>query len=104
MDGAEMQQIEETKQESELEKSAAESLVLTDSPETIPKKKQHADDVWMMQCIFCILLLLSIFVLHWIRADFSASLQQMYVQHVQEPAPAWLANWIQQIEQWIKQA
>lgn len=99
-----MQQIEETKQESELEKSAAESLVLTDSPETIPKKKQHADDVWMMQCIFCILLLLSIFVLHWIRADFSASLQQMYVQHVQEPAPAWLANWIQQIEQWIKQA
>ena len=65
-------------------------------------KKGRSDDVMMTQCIFCIILVLSMFALHWISSDFQKELLILYKEKVIAPAEPFLANVIETAEQWFR--
>ncbi|MBQ8687450.1 MAG: hypothetical protein IJ512_02725 [Ruminococcus sp.] len=66
------------------------------------RTKNRSDDVMMTQCIFCMILVLSIFGLHWISADFQEALLALYEEKVSAPAEPFLAHITEAAEQWFK--
>lgn len=66
-----------------------------------PEKKQRADDVAMVQCMLCVLLVLSMFVLHWLRPEWQEMLLGQYAQHRAAPAVAWLEELLRAVQQWM---
>lgn len=66
------------------------------------EKKQHADDVALTQCILCILLVLAMFVLHWLRPEWQTMLLSQYTAYRDAPPVAWLDSILQAIQDWMK--
>ena len=66
-----------------------------------PEKKQRADDVAMVQCMLCVLLVLSMFVLHWLRPEWQEMLLGQYALHRAAPAAAWLEELLRAVQQWM---
>ena len=66
-----------------------------------PEKKQRADDVAMVQCMLCVLLVLSMFVLHWLRPEWQEMLLRQYALHRAAPAAAWLEKLLRAVQQWM---
>ena len=48
-----------------------ETIHLSDTP--APRKPQHADDIALTQCILCLLLVLCVFGLHWLKPEWQIS-------------------------------
>lgn len=65
------------------------------------EKKHRSDDVMLTQCIFCLVLVLSVFGLSWIHAGFQEELLTLYEQKVSAPPEPFLARLIEAAEQWF---
>ena len=63
---------------------------------------QRADDVAMTQCILCILLVLILFVLHWLKPEWQSMLLQQYIQYRNAPPLQWLDQLLHSIQQWMQ--
>lgn len=65
-------------------------------------KKQKSDEVFMTQCILCVLLVFSIFVIHWINSDFQEKILSIYNTHLHAPAENTIMEFVEKIESWFK--
>ncbi|MBQ8823746.1 MAG: hypothetical protein IJZ64_00770 [Ruminococcus sp.] len=65
-------------------------------------KKQKSDDVFMTQCILCVVLVFSIFVIHWIDSDFQEKILSIYNTHLHAPAENVIMEFVEKIESWFK--
>lgn len=70
---------------------------------TVPKKKQHADDVVLTQCILCVLLVLLFFALHWLKPEWQSSLIAAYMSHRDAAPVAWLDKLLESFQAWLTQ-
>jgi|GEM_PF-495744 len=62
--------LERDKPETEITDSTIPNLETIHLAESAsPKKSQHADDIALTQCILCMVLVLSVFALHWLKPD-----------------------------------
>ena len=65
--------LERDKPETEITDSTIPNLETIHLAESAsPKKSQHADDIALTQCILCMVLVLSVFALHWLKPDWQA--------------------------------
>ena len=55
----------------------------------------------MVQCMLCVLLVLSMFVLHWLRPEWQEMLLGQYALHRAAPAAAWLEELLRAVQQWM---
>lgn len=94
----------------EKEKSQQEEIQSTSIPvlepihisgETHMQKPQHADDVALTQCILCVVLVLCIFALHWLKPEWQEMLLTQYAAKRDAPPVAWLDSLLQAVQQWI---
>ena len=76
-----------------------ETIHLAESAST--KKSQHADDIALTQCILCMVLVLSVFALHWLKPDWQAFLLAQYAAKRDAPPVAWLDDLLRAVQQWI---
>ncbi|WP_295216102.1 hypothetical protein [Ruminococcus sp.] len=87
---------------------ALEESQVTSIPEPIhitgevkQKKEQHADDVALTQCILCVILVLCVFALHWLKPEWQEMLLTQYAIHRDAPPVAWLDHFLKAVQQWI---
>ncbi len=66
------------------------------------KKKSPGDDVMLTQCILCLILVLSVFLLKFISDDFQRELLSIYKENTSAPAESAIAKIIETIEEWFK--
>ena len=71
--------LERDKPETEITDSTIPNLETIHLAESAsPKKSQHADDIALTQCILCMVLVLSVFALHWLKPDWQAFFLAQY--------------------------
>lgn len=93
---------ERDKSETETEESGMPGLETIHLAEPVsPKKSQHADDIALTQCILCMVLVLSVFALHWLKPDWQAFLLAQYAAKRDAPPVAWLDDLLRAVQQWI---
>lgn len=66
------------------------------------KKKTSGDDVMLTQCILCLVLVLSVFLLKFISDDFQHKLLSIYSEKLNAPAEPFILKMIGTIEAWFK--
>ena len=66
------------------------------------KKKTSGDDVMLTQCILCLVLVLSVFLLKFIRADFQHKLLSIYSEKMNAPAEPFIIKIVEAVETWFK--
>ena len=77
-----------------------ETIHLSDTP--APRKPQHADDIALTQCILCLLLVLCVFGLHWLKPEWQIMLLEQYAAKRDAPPVLWLDQLLRAVQQWIK--
>lgn len=65
------------------------------------EKVQHADDVALTQCILCVVLVLCVFALYWLKPEWQEMLLTQYAMHSDAPPAAWLNSLLEAVQQWI---
>lgn len=76
-----------------------ETIHLSDTP--APRKPQHADDIALTQCILCLLLVLCVFGLHWLKPEWQVMLLEQYAAKRDAPPVLWLDQLLRAVQQWI---
>ena len=89
-----------------------ETIHLSDTP--APRKPQHADDIALTQCILCLLLVLCVFGLHWLKPEWQIltdlhtadpewqiMLLEQYAAKRDAPPVLWLDQLLRAVQQWI---
>ncbi len=71
------------------------------NPQDVRPEKHRSDDVMLTQCIFCIVLVLSVLGLHWVSRDFQEGLLTLYQEKISAPAEPFLARIMEAVEQWM---
>lgn len=66
------------------------------------KKDGKSDDVMLTQCILCLILVLSVFLLRFISEEFQKELLAMYSDKTNAPAEPFIADILEAIEAWFK--
>lgn len=66
-------------------------------------KPQRADDVALTQCILCMVLVLCVFALHWLKPEWQTLLLEQYASHRDAPPIQWLDALLQAAKQWMQQ-
>lgn len=66
------------------------------------RKKSSGDDVMLTQCILCLILALSVFLLKFISDDFQNELLSIYKEKTSAPAEPFIIKIIEIIEAWFK--
>lgn len=66
------------------------------------KKKGSGDDVMLTQCILCLMLVLSVFLLKFISDDFQGELLSIYKEKTSASAEPFVAKIVEMIEAWFK--
>lgn len=66
------------------------------------KKKTSGDDVMLTQCILCLVLVLSIFLIKFISVDFQHNLLSIYSEKMNAPAEPFILKIIETVETWFK--
>ena len=64
-------------------------------------KPQHADDIALTQCILCLLLVLCVFGLHWLKPEWQTMLLEQYAAKRDAPPVLWLDQLLRAVQQWI---
>ena len=67
------------------------------------QKQQHADDVALTQCILCVILVLCVFSLHWLKPEWQELLLAQYMEKREAAPILWLDGFLQAIQQWLMQ-
>lgn len=94
-----MEEFKENDMEKRQEMTSSEPIQIIG--DTVPKKEQHADDVALTQCILCVVLVLCVFALHWIKPEWQEMLLTQYAAHRDAPPIAWLDSFLKAVQQWI---
>lgn len=76
-----------------------ETIHLSDTP--APRKPQHADDIALTHCILCLLLVLCVFGLHWLKPEWQTMLLEQYAAKRDAPPVLWLDQLLRAVQQWI---
>ncbi len=66
------------------------------------RKKSSGDDVMLTQCILCLMLALSVFLLKFISDDFQGELLSIYNEKTSAPAAPFIVKIMETIEAWFK--
>ncbi len=82
------------------ENSAAEPLYIDRRERR--RTSTRSDDIMMTQCIFCLILALSVFALHWVSPPFQTQLLALYKQQTALPPPPFLQDIITSAEAWFR--
>ena len=94
--------LERDKPETEITDSTIPNLETIHLAESAsPKKSQHADDIALTQCILCMVLVLSVFALHWLKPDWQAFFLAQYTAKRDAPPVAWLDELLRAVQQRI---
>ena len=73
-----------------------ETIHLSDTP--APRKPQHADDIALTQCILCLLLVLCVFGLHWLKPEWQIMLLEQYAAKRDAPPVLWLDQLLRAVQ------
>ena len=60
-----------------------------------------ADDIALTQCILCLLLVLCVFGLHWLKPEWQTMLLEQYAAKRDAPPVLWLDQLLRAVQQWI---
>ena len=60
-----------------------------------------ADDIALTQCILCLLLVLCVFGLHWLKPEWQIMLLEQYAAKRDAPPVLWLDQLLRAVQQWI---
>lgn len=82
------------------EETEKEPIVISDETKRT-RRKQRGDDIMVTQCLLCMILVLSIFSLHWINPEFQSDLLSQYEEKLHAPAEAFIAQLLEKIESWV---
>lgn len=64
--------------------------------------KGKSDDIMLTQCILCLILALSVFLLKYIDEDFQTEFLSLYKQRTEAPAEPFIMKITEIIEEWFK--
>lgn len=78
-----------------------EDMIFLDESKS-DKKKGSGDDVMLTQCILCLMLALSVFLLKFISDDFQGELLSIYKEKTNASAEPFIVKIIEVIEAWFK--
>lgn len=70
---------------------------------TAHSKGQRADDAALTQCVLCMLLVLCVFSLHWLKPEWQTVLLERYAAYRDAPPVQWLETFLQAVQQWMQQ-
>lgn len=66
------------------------------------KKEGRGDDVMLTQCILCLILVLSVFLLRFINEEYQKEIFSMYSEKTNANAEPFIAAVFETIENWFK--
>jgi hypothetical protein len=64
------------------------------------KKQEHPEDVALLQCLLCLLLVVSGIGLHWISPTWQQTLLEQYRIQREALPVEWVVRILEQVEQW----
>ena len=66
------------------------------------KKEGRGDDVMLTQCILCLIIVLSVFLLRFINVEYQKEIFSMYSEKINADAEPFIAAVLETIENWFK--
>ncbi len=65
------------------------------------RKKERADDVALTQCILCVVTVLCMFGLYWLKPAWYTMVISQYQLYRDAPPVAWIEAALQALQQWL---
>lgn len=95
------EQVQKEQSVFSVEETVKEPIVITGEKPRV-RRKTGGDDVVLMQCLLCLVLVVSIFSLQWINPSFQEALLSQYEQKLHAPAEAFLQQFLEWLESWVR--
>lgn len=98
--------IEEKKEQTDTSQMAAqmpESMEPVHVYENMKNsKKERADDIALTQCILCVVLILSVFVVYWLQPEWYQNLIEQYQLHRDAAPVTWIDALLHSLQEWLR--
>ena len=65
-------------------------------------KKERADDIALTQCILCVVLILSVFVVYWLQPEWYQNLIEQYQLHRDAAPVTWIDALLHSLQEWLR--